>query len=39
MDNLKDLHQLGEKLREDFEKVFVPEDIELPSSFKHSVTE
>lgn len=39
MANLKDLHELGKQLRDDFEKVFVPEDVELPMSFKESVTE
>jgi len=39
MANLKDLHELGKQLRGEFEKVFVPEDVELPISFKESVKE
>ena len=39
MANLKDLHELGKQLRSEFEEVFVPEDVELPISFKESVTQ
>lgn len=39
MGKLRNLKKLGEELQLNFEKVFKPNDIELPNSFKNSVKE
>lgn len=36
---LKNLHELGKTLQTEFESVFLPDDVELPSSFKESIKE
>ncbi len=39
MNKLKDLQKLGQDLKTEFESIFIPDDIELPSSFKDTVKE
>lgn len=39
MGTLINLHELGQKLQDEFESVFLPDDVELPDSFKSSVNE